>query len=356
VATSTLPRPGDRSRETPLSQHGAAYAKLKADITSAGILQRSYSFYAALIVFAFGGYALCVWALIAWQSYLALTLACLGFSFFTVQLAGLMHDAGHRAVFNSIRFNNLLGLASTAAIAMVFPSWTERHNRHHAKPNQDGIDPDIEVPFIALSEADYDSKDPAQRFAARWQAYYYYPLGAIVGFSNRFGNLTYFLSHARTRENLARLAVYLPAMVFLFAGPFLVFSLEKALFVFFVAHVTSGIYLASCFAPNHKGMRTIAKNADVSFLEQQVTTSRNVSGGLLTDILLVGLNHQVEHHLFPSCPRNKLGLLRPYVRQTCAELGIEYTEVSFLRTNQFLVSHLHGVSRRRGSLRSAVIS
>jgi fatty acid desaturase len=340
------------SLETPLSRHTAAYAQLKAQIVSAGILQRSYPFYAAMIVFAFGGYSLSIWAIVAWESYLALTLACLGVSFFTAQLAGLMHDAGHRAAFRSIRMNNLLGLASTAMIAMVFPSWTERHNQHHAKPNQDGADPDIEIPFIALSREDYRAKDAAQRFTARWQAYYYYPLGAIVGFSNRFGNITYFLRHPKNTENLLRFAVYVPTMIVLFAGPFILFSLEKALFVFFVTHLSTGIYLASCFAPNHKGMRAVERDAQLSFLEQQVTTSRNVSGGLLTDIMLVGLNYQIEHHLFPNTPRNKLGLLRSYVRAVCEEQGLEYTEVSFLRTNQFLVKHLHGVSRAQVELQA----
>jgi hypothetical protein len=37
--------------------------------------------------------------------------------------------------------------------------------------------------------------------------------------------------------------------------------------------------------------------------------------------------------------------LSPYVRRACAEQGLEYCEVSFLRTNKTLLGHLHGVSR-----------
>jgi fatty acid desaturase len=134
-------------------------------------------------------------------------------------------------------------------------------------------------------------------------------------------------------------------MVFLFAAPFIVFPLDKAIFVFLVVHVTTGVYLASCFAPNHKGMPTLPSDARVSFLEQQVATARNVRGGFLTDLLLVGLNHQIEHHLFPNCPRNKLGQLSSYVQRVCAEEGIDYCEVGFVRTNQTLVKHLHGIAR-----------
>ncbi len=321
-----------------------AYARLKADIAAAGILRRAYAFYLPLILFSFAGYALSIWAIVAWTGYLPLLVACLCFSFFTTQLAGLMHDGGHRAIFRSTRANVWLGTAASAAIGMVLASWTERHNRHHARPNQEGVDPDMEVPFLALTRTNYESKDSTQRLAIRWQAYYYYPLGALVGISNRLGSLTYFLSH-RSRANLVRFAIYLPSVVVLFAGPFLVFPLDKAIFVFLVVHVSTGIYLANCFAPNHKGMQTLPRDAEVSFLEQQVATARNVRGGFLTDLLLVGLNHQVEHHLFPTCPRNKLRQLGPYVRQTCLEQGISYCDVSFLNTNRTLVQHLHGVSR-----------
>jgi len=345
VAISSLAS-ARQSRQTPHAAHAAAYNHLKADITAAGILDRSLSFYWPLILVTFAGYALCAWAIVITDGYLWLTLACLGFSAFSVQLAGLMHDAGHRAVFRSTRNNNLLGLATTAAIGMVFPNWVQRHNLHHAHPNQQDLDPDIVVPFLVLNEADLAGKDSVQRFFIRWQAYYYYPLGALVSFSNRLGSITYFMQH-RTRPNLARLLLYLPAIVLLFPAPFLAFPLEKATFVFLLVHISTGIYLANCFAPNHKGMPSVARDADISFLEQQVRTSRNVRGGLLTDFLLVGLNHQVEHHLFPACPRNKLKRLGPYVRQVCEEQGILYTQTSFLRTNSILVAHLHRVSRPR---------
>lgn len=335
--------------ETSPDAHAMAYARLKADVSSAGILKRSLSFYLPLILVSFAGYALTAWAIITTDGYLWLTFACLGFSFTTVQLAGLMHDSGHRAVFNSTRFNNLLGLATTGAIGMVFPNWVERHNLHHAHPNQEDVDPDMEIPFLALTRGDYSRKDPLQRFAARWQAYYYYPLGALVSFSNRLGSISYFLRH-RSRPNLARLLLYLPAIFILFPGPFLLFPLDKAVYVFSLVHVSTGIYLASCFAPNHKGMLTIARDAHVSFLEQQVATSRNVRGGLLTDFMLVGLNYQVEHHLFPACPRNKLKRLAPFVRRVCEEQHLDYSEVSFLRTNRLIVRHLHNVSRSRPAL------
>jgi len=69
-----------------------------------------------------------------------------------------------------------------------------------------------------------------------------------------------------------------------------------------------------------------------------------VEGGFLTDIILVGLNYQIEHHLFTNCPRNKLKLITPYVKRLCKRLGLDYCEVNLLETNKIIVKELHKAS------------
>ena len=327
-----------------VAQGTAAYARLKTEATRAGIFKRSLTYYAVMVAFAFAGYALSVWGIVETESYPLLALACLSFSFFSVQAAGLMHDSGHRAVFDSKLNNDRLGYVCSGLLGMVFDNWKTRHNMHHAHPNQEDMDPDMEIPFIATNEDLYLKKGLLQRWFVKYQAFYYYPLGSIVSFSNRLGSISYFRD-ARSDRSLWKLALYLAGVSFLFVSPFVVFPLAKALFVFVIVHVTTGIYLANCFAPNHKGMPQVAAGAVISFLEQQVTTARNVRGGLFTDLYLVGLNYQTEHHLFPYTPRNKLHLLQPLVREVCAGLGITYTEVGLIQTNRMLIAELHGVPR-----------
>jgi fatty acid desaturase len=321
-----------------------AYSHLKAEVARAGLFERSLRFYAFLTLFAFGGYAASACAIAVLDQPALLGLACLSFSFFSVQVAGLMHDSGHRAVFASVRNNDILGYASAALLGMVFDNWKTRHNMHHAHPNQEDLDPDMEIPFIATSGETLTRKTGLQRWLLRFQAYYYFPLGSVVSFSNRLGTVSYFLRN-RSLGEAWKLALYAGGILLLFASPFLVFSLEKAIFVFLLVHLSTGVYLANCFAPNHKGMPVVVPGETFSFLEQQVITSRNVRGGFLTDVLLVGLNHQVEHHLFPYTPRNKLGRLQPYVRAACREAGIPYTEVGLVETNRILLGELHAVGR-----------
>ena len=83
----------------------------------------------------------------------------------------------------------------------------------------------------------------------------------------------------------------------------LVLSWPRALAFIAIQHGLFGLYLGCAFAPNHKGMPVLSEEDSLDFLRQQVLTSRNVSGGRLTETMLGGLNYQIEHHLFPAMPR-----------------------------------------------------
>jgi len=113
-----------------------------------------------------------------------------------------------------------------------------------------------------------------------------------------------------------------------------------------------GLYMGCSFAPNHKGMPTIAADEDVDYLRRQVLTSRNVRGGILTDVLLGGLNYQIEHHLFPNMPRPSLRHAQPLVRAYCEHHQISYTETSLLGSYTAALAHLHhlGAPLRERSL------
>jgi fatty acid desaturase len=66
-----------------------------------------------------------------------------------------------------------------------------------------------------------------------------------------------------------------------------------------------------------------------SFIAQQLATTRNITSSPLHDLLFIGQNSQIEHHLFPWAPTFKLGRGRAIVREFCREHGIRYHESSF---------------------------
>jgi delta8-fatty-acid desaturase len=59
---------------------------------------------------------------------------------------------------------------------------------------------------------------------------------------------------------------------------------------------------------------------------------------------MIGLNYQIEHHLFTHCPRNKLKLLTPYVKRICKKYGLEYTDVGIVETNKIILRELNEVA------------
>jgi fatty acid desaturase len=104
-----------------------------------------------------------------------------------------------------------------------------------------------------------------------------------------------------------------------------------------------GVYMGASFAPNHKGMPIIDKDAKLDFFTKQVRTSRNISGGWWATWLMGGLNYQIEHHLFPSMPRPHLARARSIVREHCDAVGVPYTETTLLRSYGIVIEYLNRV-------------
>ncbi|MDQ3438536.1 MAG: fatty acid desaturase, partial [Actinomycetota bacterium] len=104
-----------------------------------------------------------------------------------------------------------------------------------------------------------------------------------------------------------------------------------------------GTYMVSIFAPNHKAMPLLERDSKVDFLRRQVLTSRNVIAHPITDFCYGGLNYQIEHHLFPRLPRNKLREAQPIIRGFCQDHCIAYHETSVLQSYKEILQHLHEV-------------
>ena len=104
-----------------------------------------------------------------------------------------------------------------------------------------------------------------------------------------------------------------------------------------------GLYMGSVFGPNHKGMLMPQGNSPLDRLCQQVLTARNVRAHPVTDFWYGGLNYQIEHHLFPPLPRNRLKAAQATVRTFCEARAIPYHETSVWRAYRETLRHLHHV-------------
>jgi len=324
---------------------GSDYAELMRRIKGAGLLDRRLGYYLTKII-ATGGLLVGGWVVFVllgdswWQLLVAGFLA-----FVFTQLGFIGHDAGHRQVFRSRRANYVLGLVhGNLAIGLSYGWWVDKHNRHHAHPNTEDRDPDIQIGALAFTAGQAGAKRGMTRFIARHQRYLFFPLLMLEAVQLHVSSVQALVR--RELRNRTWEAVFLGlhaagylAMVLLVLSP-----LKAAVFIV-VQQALFGLYLGCAFAPNHKGMPVLGADDRTDFLRRQVLTSRNVRGGPVVDFMLGGLNYQIEHHLFPSMPRPNLRRSQEYIRAFCHQHGVAYCETTLLRSYAQALRHLHDVGR-----------
>lgn len=320
-----------------------AYADLRQLVMKNKILDRSYGYYLLMIIFVIGGYFISAYNLIIQSSTSTLIMWALIFSFFVVQIGGLLHDAGHRTIAKSSIWNDALGYFCGALVALAYGGWKVKHNKHHAHPNQEDEDPDVEIPF-SFTEDRYKGRGGVIGFIRKHQAYLYYPFGTLAWLTLRTNGYTHFKTNFK-KSMIPEIISFIIALIVWFVLPFIFFPIQKALLLFAIVNTATGFYLFNIFAPNHKGMPQLGKGVRISFIEQQVLTSRNVKGHWLTDFIYMGLNYQIEHHLFPNTPRNKLNKITPFVLAFCKKRKLDYTSVGVIESNKIILSELNKISK-----------
>ncbi|HYM96908.1 MAG TPA: acyl-CoA desaturase, partial [Candidatus Sulfotelmatobacter sp.] len=227
-------------------------------------------------------------------------------------------------------------------LGMSYGWWVHKHNLHHGNPNDVDLDPDIKVGAIAYTLEHALARRRFGRLVAMYQAYLFFPLTTFLAWSMHVTGVSYLVKGASRYRALEfgllalHATVYLGALLY-FLGPW------STLMVVVIHKAIGGAYLASVFAPNHKGMPQTDSGSRMDFVRTQVLTARNIRGDPITDLWYGALNYQIEHHLFPTMPRLNLRLAQPIVRAFCAERGIEYYETSFVQSYRELLGFLNEI-------------
>ncbi len=331
------------------------YSELLAKVKSEGLLKRNVAFYAwsfALI----SALSLVAWAGVVllgvffkdqplWQL-LVIPIAIFQGAL-TAQYGFIAHELAHNQVFAKNKWNDWLGLILANLFAgLSYGFWLAKHNRHHGKPNMIDGDPDIDLRVIAFTTEQKYRKSSTERLFTRNQGWLFPILSlATAGdlLLDSFKSVTRKTGRGADRRflELAMLVVrmLLPITMFLiFLNPLV------AIAAYLVYMAAFGGFMGNAFAVNHIGMPLVEKGSRVGFLERQVLTSRNIKPGWFTDMMMGGLNYQVEHHLFPSMARPQLKRARKLTMEFCAEKGIKYTEVSFASGYASVIRYLNKVA------------
>lgn len=319
------------------------YAELKRRVRSAGLLAPQWTYYgwkAASTGIALGAV---VWIALVSSQLWVLALDAMLLGFVMTQIGFLGHDVNHRQVFRRRLPQHVSSLLlGNVLMGISYSWWHLKHNRHHANPNHVEDDPDINLPMFAHSAEQIPERARIFRPVIALQAYLYFVIGALLFVSMRASSVVHL---ATVRPRYWFLEALGLAVHFALYGLLLtqLGSWEAVALFVLVSQVTFSVYNVAVFAPNHKGMEQISDATTLDFLRMQVLTSRNVRRGLFADFLYGGLNYQIEHHLFPTLPRNQLGRAQHIARAYCRERHISYHETTAAQSYREILGHLHRV-------------
>jgi fatty acid desaturase len=323
------------------------YSALAKIVRPTGLLRRRYGYYwtrLVLTVLAFGG----VWVAVVWigSSWWQLVAAAV-MAFVLTQIAFLGHDGAHRQIFRSRAWNDWTSrVLAGALVGLSYGWWTTKHNAHHSAPNQVGADPDIGVGAIAFTREVLESRHGLRRWLAERQGWFFFPLLTLEGLNLHVSSVRTVLGRSPLPHRRVEAPLVLARLVLFVAAVLVIMPPGLAAAFVGVQLAVFGVLLGGAFAPNHKGMPIVPRDADIDFLRRQVLMSRNIRGGLMTDFLMGGLNRQIEHHLFPAMPSPNLAKVQPLVRAYCDELGVPYTEVGFFASYRIVLGYLNDVEHR----------
>lgn len=326
-------------------QQASSFTALTRTVQDLGLMRRRYGYYWARLV----GVVLIIAAWVAvfiwigdswWQLVLAAVLSVI-----MTQTAFLGHDAAHRQIFKSGKWNDWVSLIiANLLVGISYGWWQSKHTRHHAAPNKEGTDPDIDTIFIAMTPTVAARRlNPAVRWLVAHQGWYFFPLLLFQGVAMHVDGVRRVVS----REKISRRFVEIAFLTIRLGGMatlvFLVLPADKAAAFLAVQLAVFGFYMGFTFAPNHIGMPLVPATLKVDFLHKQVLMSRNISGGWLMSIFMGGLNHQIEHHLFPSMARPHLRKIQPLVRAHCAAELVPYSQTTLWSAYRAVIKHLNTV-------------
>jgi linoleoyl-CoA desaturase len=260
-----------------------------------------------------------------------LAASALGFNVF--------HDANHGAISPSRRVNLTVAVLVSAVLGASRYLWNYKHNvLHHRLTNIHTWDDDLETRgFLRLT--------PRQHWKRRYHGqhlfvFILYAINAVeLVFVKDF--VQYFtlrinphqripaLSTAEKAEFWAAKAFYLIVFV---ALPFAVLPAAIVVEGFLIYQFTLGLSLALVFGMAHQvesvdfpSPRGAPPTMDEDWGTHQMRTTANFATlNRGWNWFSGGLNHQIEHHLFPSMSHTYYTAIGQVVRSTAYEFGLPY--------------------------------
>jgi fatty acid desaturase len=308
------------------------WSSLRGELRAAGVFQhrelRSWLELAAL-----GAVLAACLVVIALIGVIGAVLLVVPMAVLATTIAMYGHEGSHRSFSASPARNALL-------VYLVFPLfsglgslyWRDKHDRrHHGHPNVEGVDPDIKPFPFASSRGDHEACGRKQQwFQRRFQRTLFWPMSLLMATGMRRSSIVYLARYPNKREaawgiEVACMIVHYTAWIVI---PSLVWGPLAGIGLYAAMWGIVGVCLALVFAPAHIGL-PIVRGQNADWLHQLETT-RNLELPRPISFLFVGLDYQVEHHLFPKIPHQNLPRAATITAAWCRRHGVLYQSTPYL--------------------------
>ena len=265
----------------------------------------------------------------------------------------VMHDGNHGSYSTKYWVNKFMG-GSIYILAGNVYNWQVQHNvLHHTYTNIPGHDEDLDAGRIIR----FTNEAKWYKFH-KFQHYYSVFLYGLLTFNwaltTDFKQMSAYLKRNLSYGTLKSPKILWTTLVItkiIYFSVWLVIPMVmgivwwKVLIGFFVMHYTAGLILSIIFQLAHVVEETTnpipsAETGEIEntwAIHQLFTTTNFAPKNWIVNWYTGGLNHQIEHHIFPNISHIHYGKIAEIVKQTAKECNLPYYE--YKTTRSAIIAH-----------------
>jgi fatty acid desaturase len=259
------------------------------------------------------------------------------FGLFVQQSAFIAHDVCHDAVVHKRHRKLASWFYGTVCFGLRYDKWVREHNTHHMINSRPFEDPQMNtmphLVYAAREVAVFETRK--QRTVTNWertkmgfQHVWLLPVLLLYGRINVVkGDLKSTWREKNRHFALGYLLHFSLWALLLWQGREHLLSFA-AVFIPLVLSVAGIIHLQLILSHAYTP-RLFESEQRETGMRLQAISNQNITTTWADDWFHGGLQHHIEHHMFPRLPRHSLSKVRPHVKALCEKHGLPYRSDPF---------------------------
>lgn len=269
------------------------------------------------------------------------------FGLFIQQSAFIAHDVCHDAAVPRRHRRATAWLFGTVFFGLDHDKWQHEHTAHHMINGRPFEDPQMSVmPHLLYAARELPMFEQRRRKVTNWELFkmgyqhiWMLPVLLLYGRINVVKGDLKRAIRGKSRHYLSAYALHFALWALLIAQHDGRPLYHVAAFIL-TTLVVSGIIHLQLILSHVYAPRLVEDEQRQAGMTLQAISNQNITTTFVDDWFHGGLQHHIEHHLFPRLPRHSLPKVRPEVKALCERHGLPYRSTPFLFAVRDLVRSL----------------